>query len=202
MPSNPCFASPQSPTAKSDLDSIYRAAAKGGSNGRYDQALTEFQKLKSLDPGYPGIDLDISATMLHQKDLASARAAVDNQMTVSECISKLPPEQLKSYCERIGKQDQSACSESLNAIWQRAYLQSALIFMDQGEKAKAKEALEQAKKKSGKKSSSMSTSVTKYVNRPSPGGELQQPNLSTYNLDVELRKGGPDAVEDFGRFKQ
>ena len=129
-----------------DLNLIQQAARKSATGDRWEAALAKFRELLSKSPGYPGVNLDISDSLMRLKDFDGARKAVNAQLTVSECLSKLPGDEVAGYCKSMDFQLPEACKNRLQSIWQQAYFQSALISTAQGNNDEARGKLELALK--------------------------------------------------------
>ncbi len=99
----------------------------------YEAALPELREIARLDPGYPGIKLDESDALLNLKRPSDAREAIDAQISVSECLAKLPSPALDEYCHsQFSNAAVGGCRTQLTHIRQAAELQAALVHLELG----------------------------------------------------------------------
>jgi|GEM_PF-5663759 len=81
------------------LDARHLAATSLASKNRSAAALAEMRNIADTDPGYPGINLDISRVLLRSRNAAEANDAVKVQLGISECLSKLSESDTQAYCK-------------------------------------------------------------------------------------------------------
>ena len=104
----------------------------------YEVALPELQEIARLDPGYPGIKLDESQTLLQLKKPEEAREAVDAQIAVSECLAKQPRPVLEAYCsDQYPESTRAGCLPQLTHLREGAQLQAALVHLELGHRMAA-----------------------------------------------------------------
>lgn len=97
----------------------------------FDAALPNLGYVAAADPGYPGINLDISDTSLHLKYSEQAKAAIKAQLAISDCLAKLPPESLDGYCKsEMPKSTPDGCRAQLSYIGRAAQLQATVVHME------------------------------------------------------------------------
>lgn len=102
----------------------------------YEAALPELQDVARIDPAYPGINLDQSQALLQMKRPDEARSAIDNQINISDCLSRLPAAALDAYCSsEFSPSTVSNCRPQLAHIREAAELQAALVHLELGHRA-------------------------------------------------------------------
>lgn len=102
----------------------------------YEAALPELRAVAQMDPSYPGINLDQSDALLQLKRPEDARDAVDTQIGISNCLSKLPSNALDAYCSaEFSPSTVGGCRAQLSHIRQAAELQAALVHLELGHQA-------------------------------------------------------------------
>lgn len=128
-----CVAPISAGVTRSGLEERSRWARNLLDQKLYDAALPELREIARLDPGYPGIKLDESDALLNLKRPEDAREAVDAQISVSECLAKLPPASLDAYCSnQFSIASVAGCRTQLTHIRQAAELQAALVHLELG----------------------------------------------------------------------
>jgi hypothetical protein len=110
----------------------------------FEKALATYRELAVMDPGSPGVNLDISMALSKLKQPVAARIAVASQLTTSECLSRLPTEALNSYCASEMFDSPLSCLKELTSIQQGATIQATLVQMDLGREGSAKRPVESA----------------------------------------------------------
>jgi hypothetical protein len=114
------------------LERIEAHAAELAGHRIFDQALEYFNTVAASNPGFPGVNLGISLSLLQLKRPDDAKRAVDTQLALSECLAKLSPDDLEQYCKAEGLETTAKCSQTLQSVWQRAHYQSALVQIQFG----------------------------------------------------------------------
>ncbi len=109
------------------LNRIEAHATELANHRFFDQALEYFHTVAASDPGFPGINLEISLSLLQLKRAEEAKRAVDAQLALSDCLAKLSPDDLDLYCKAEGLATPGKCSQTLQSVWQRAHYQAALV---------------------------------------------------------------------------
>jgi hypothetical protein len=94
----------------------------------FETALPALRNIAVSDPGYPGINLDISETLLKAKHLPEANDAINLQLEISECLSKLPDNDVQAYCKaQWTTAPEGGCSAELAKIDAAAARQAKLV---------------------------------------------------------------------------
>jgi hypothetical protein len=94
----------------------------------FETALPALRNIAVSDPGYPGINLDISETLLKAKHLPEANDAINLQLEISECLSKLPDSDVQAYCKaQWTSAPEGGCSAELAKIDDAAARQAKLV---------------------------------------------------------------------------
>ncbi len=94
------------------------------------EALARFRSIAAVDPGLPGINLDLSTTLLKLHQTESAKTAINTQIGISECLAQLPLATLEAYCKvQMSDSTPESCRQDLAAIQRSAHFQSALVQM-------------------------------------------------------------------------
>jgi hypothetical protein len=115
------------------LNEKYRWAHSLLDQKLFDVALPELRDIGRTDPGYPGINLDISTALLGTKHAEEAKDAVNAQIAISDCLSKLAPIKVDAYCRTEYSQLSSeSCRPRLGQIRQTAELQAAIVHLELG----------------------------------------------------------------------
>jgi hypothetical protein len=127
MPVAACGLPLRPPTSSVAMERVRKHAQDLADRRIYDQALEYFRTVATEDSGFPGINLDTSLTLLQLKRPADAKKAVDAQLAMSDCLSKLPAEDLDRYCKSEGFVTTEKCNQTLQTISQRAHYQAALV---------------------------------------------------------------------------
>jgi hypothetical protein len=97
----------------------------------FETALPALRNIAVSDPGYPGINLDISETLLKSKHLTEANDAVNLQLEISECLSKLPESDVQTYCRSQGTAvPEAGCRAELAKIEDAAARQAKLVKVE------------------------------------------------------------------------
>ncbi len=96
---------------------------------RFNEALTRYRALSSVDPSYPGLNLEISMTLSRMKQTEAAKQAIDAQVAVGQCTAALQADELSAYCKAEGYSSTASCTEELSSIDQAAHYQAALVQM-------------------------------------------------------------------------
>lgn len=95
---------------------------------QYDTALTVLRDIAAADPGYPGINLNISDLDLQMQRALQARDAVSAQIAISECLAALSPAALDTYCKLEDPTDTTdRCHARLARIKAAAQLQAEVV---------------------------------------------------------------------------
>ena len=100
--------------------------------GRYDDALSSYRKIAAVDPGFPGVNLDLSLSLLKLKQTEASKQAINAQIATSECLSHLPADAFEAYCKAEMLNSPESCRQGLGVIQQSAYFQAALVQMELG----------------------------------------------------------------------
>lgn len=120
---------PQAPIAT--LDARHKWAHSLLQSNHVDGALTELRNIATLDPGYPGIHIEISDALLKAKRNTEAKDAIKLQMEISDCLAKLPQAEAQNYCKAEWVSEPLAgCTLELVKISQQAHYQAGLIDAD------------------------------------------------------------------------
>ena len=94
----------------------------------FETALPALRNIAVSDPGYPGINLDISETLLKSRHLPEANDAINLQLEISECLSKLPDSDVQAYCKaQWTTAPEGGCSVELAKIDDAAARQAKLV---------------------------------------------------------------------------
>lgn len=134
--SEACFGSVTSGVSKAALNERYRWAHNLIDQKLFEAALPDLRDIAVLDPGFPGVNLDISASLLQLKRTGEAKSAIDSQIAISDCVSRLPPEELLAYCKsELSAMTLGNCQDELGRIQQAAQLQASLVQMELGNKS-------------------------------------------------------------------
>ncbi len=90
--------------------------------------MTELSNIETLDPGFPGINLEISDALLRAKHASEAKNAVNLQISVSDCLANLSPADQHSYCKsQWTSEPQAGCLAELARINQQAHYEAGLV---------------------------------------------------------------------------
>jgi hypothetical protein len=127
MPVAACGLPARPPTSTVALERIQKHAQDLADRRIYDQALEYFRTVATEDSGFPGINLDTSLALLQLDRPDDAKKAVDAQLAMSECLSRLPADDLDHYCKSEGFSTTERCDQTLQSILQRAHHQAALV---------------------------------------------------------------------------
>lgn len=131
-----CVNAPTPGISRANLQERARWARNLLDQKLYEAALPEIREVARLDPGYPGINLDESDALMQLKRPEDARDAVDTQITISECLAKLPSAALDAYCStEFSSSTVGGCRPQLAHIRQAAELQAALVHLELGHRA-------------------------------------------------------------------
>jgi hypothetical protein len=132
-PAGACVAPVSSEIPSEALTEVQNRARELADHKRFAEALPEFRNIAAVDPGYPGVNLDLSVSLLQLKHTGDAKAAIDSQLAVSDCLSRLPAPALKAYCKaEMPHSSVDTCRDQLKSIRQTAYFQAALVQMELG----------------------------------------------------------------------
>jgi tetratricopeptide (TPR) repeat protein len=181
-------------TSLSDLNLLQKSARALAAQAHFDDAFSEFGKLAEKSPGFPGVNLDISNSLLQLRRIEDAEKAISRQLALSECMSKLQPKELQLYCKVMGLHTSgSSCQERLQSIWQLAYFQSALIHFEQNQSQKAREDVLAGERLGPRK-------APKYLKDRFDGSDhhLPRPQITSNFKDGDL-KGGEGTDVNLGR---
>ncbi len=121
-----CVGPMDAQVSKASIDAKHQWADSLLAKNHVDAAVTEFRNIATLDPGYPGINFEISDALLKSKHTSEAKDAVKLQLEISECLSKLPPPDMQTYCKSESMSDGS-CVQALAKINQQAHYQAGLL---------------------------------------------------------------------------
>lgn len=98
---------------------------------RFEAAVAQLRDLAAADPGYPGINLMLSKSLLHGNHANEARSAIDAQMRISACLAKATPETIEGYCKtELPQSSIDECISQLASIQQDAEVQTALVYLE------------------------------------------------------------------------
>ncbi len=123
-----CVGPMNSQTSKADLAARHKWADALLVKNHTDAALAELRNIAALNPGYPGVNLEISDTLLKSKHANEARDAIKLQLEISGCLSNLPPADVQAYCESEWvSMPQGKCAQELAKINQQAHYEAGLI---------------------------------------------------------------------------
>lgn len=126
-----CVGSANPQVSRASLDDKYHWARTLLDQKLPTAALPNLSYVAAADPGYPGINLDISDASLQLRYATEARDAVQSQMSISECLARLPPEALDAYCKaELPKATSEGCRAQLTYIGRAAELQSTLVHVE------------------------------------------------------------------------
>jgi hypothetical protein len=131
-PASACGFSANSSMPIAALNRIEAHATELAGHRIFDQALEYFHTVAASDPGFPGVNLEISLALLQLKRADDAKRAVDSQLAISECLAKLSPDDLERYCKAEGLATTERCNQTLLSVWQRAHYQAALVQIQYG----------------------------------------------------------------------
>lgn len=125
-----CAAAPNPAVAKATLNERYRWARTLMDQRLFDAALPGFRDVATLDPGFPGINLQISQALSGLNRAPEAKTANDAQIAISDCLSKLPPDALEAYCRsELSTGPGRSCAQQLREIQEAAQVQSAVLHL-------------------------------------------------------------------------
>jgi hypothetical protein len=94
-------------------------------------ALAELRNIADVDPGYPGINLDISHVLLKSQHTTEANDAIKVQLGISECLSKLPESETQAYCKSQWTSiTPEGCRSEVARIHNQAEHQAEMIRME------------------------------------------------------------------------
>ncbi len=128
-----CVASTNPRVSAETLSNLQTRARELADQKQFADALPAFRNIAAVDPGFPGVNLDLSVSLLQVKRMQEAKAAVDAQLAVSDCLSKLPPDALQAYCKtEMPHTTPDSCREQLASIQKTAHFQAALVQMELG----------------------------------------------------------------------
>ena len=97
-------------------------------NNHFEGAVTELRNIATLDPGYPGINLDLANALLKTGRASDAKDSIKLQLEISECLSKLPQSELANYCKSAwAAEPRNGCIPEIDAINQKAHYQAGVI---------------------------------------------------------------------------
>lgn len=126
-----CTGAPQSGSVPGALIQEYKHVKDLKFQKRYDAALTGLRDIAASDPGYPGINLDISDLDLQMRRAQQARDAVSAQIAISDCLATLPAPALDAYCKAEFPLDTTdTCHSSLGRIKASAQLQAGVVTQE------------------------------------------------------------------------
>lgn len=132
-----CVRPPKSRVVRGALNEKYRWARTLVDQKLFDAALPELRDIAAVDPGFPGINLDISDALVQLKQPAQAKQAIDVQTGISDCLAKLPTEALDVYCKtEFALSANESCEPQLDRLRQAAQLQATLVKQELGGSAK------------------------------------------------------------------
>jgi hypothetical protein len=123
-----CIGPMNSQTSKADLAARHKWADSLLLKSHTDAALAELRNIATLNPGYPAINLEISDALLKSKHASEAKDAINLQLEISECLSKLPAYDVQVYCESEWESvPQGGCVQALTEINQKSQYEAGLI---------------------------------------------------------------------------
>lgn len=126
-----CAAVPVTAAAAENLRQSQVSARALLDEGDPGEALMRFRSIAAADAGLPGIQLDLSTALLKARQTDAAKAAINAQLTTSECLAKLRPEALVAFCKLQMRQSTAVdCRQELASIERSAHFQSALVQME------------------------------------------------------------------------
>jgi hypothetical protein len=96
----------------------------------FDTAVPALRDIAAADPGYPGINLDLSDALLQGDHPGEAKSANSSQIAISDCLIDLPDHVLQDYCAaEMVQPNQDSCRAQLTQMQRAAHFQAALIDM-------------------------------------------------------------------------
>ena len=111
------------------LDTQHQYAHSLVEKNHYETALPALRNIAVRDPGYPGINLEISETLLKSRHVPEANDAVNVQLEISQCLAKLPDADAQAYCKSQGIAE-AGCSAELAKIETAATHQAGLVKVE------------------------------------------------------------------------
>lgn len=97
------------------------------------EALSRYDDLQQLDPGYPGLYLDRATALLAAQRYDDALKAVDLQIGISQCLARLPAAAVESYCQReMPRHTPDECRAEIKAVERTSHFQAAIAQMQLG----------------------------------------------------------------------
>jgi hypothetical protein len=199
-PTSGCGVSAKSSMPIEALERIEAHATELASHRIFDQAVEYFHTVAASDPGFPGVNLEMSLSLLQLKRPDDAKRAVDTQLALSECIAKLSPDDLERYCKAEGLNTTAKCSQTLQSVWQRAHYQAALVQIQYGH---AVDTDPSASNLAAKIASSSPHSKTSRPARERPDGLVAEPTtvITAGSRSKEMANGrGTDS--DLGAYSK
>jgi micrococcal nuclease len=125
-----CVGSPGALVPKEFLDSKHGAAMAMVYQKQFDSAVPALRTIAAADPGYPGINLDLSDALLQSQHAQEAKSAINSQIAISDCLVQLPDHALQDYCAaELVQSDKDGCRSQLAHMQRAAHFQAALIDM-------------------------------------------------------------------------
>lgn len=126
-----CVGPASTQATQTALKARYRWAHTLMQQKLFDAALPELRDIAALDPGFPGIHLDISNSLVQMNRPDEAKLAIDSQIEISECLSKLPADGLEAYCKsELSSPNLDSCQPELTRISRAAQSMSALVHVE------------------------------------------------------------------------
>ncbi len=102
------------------------------------EALERYDDLQQLDPGYPGLQLDRATALIASQKYEDALRAVNLQISISQCMERLPESAMESYCKHEEPDKTPVlCRAELHTLERTAHFQAAIIEMQLGKKVDA-----------------------------------------------------------------
>lgn len=131
-PANACVDFTRNHSPAADSNTMQAHARELAAQSRFDDALAEYQHIAGVDPGLPGLNLDISQTLLKLNRPRQAKEAINSQIAVSDCLPRLTLDSMDEYCKSENFPSTMACMHELNSIQQSAYIHAALVQAELG----------------------------------------------------------------------
>jgi hypothetical protein len=125
-----CLGSGGSLLPRELLDHRHVAAMAMVYQKHFDTAVPALRDIAAADPGYPGINLDLSDALLQGQHAVEAKSAISSQIALSDCLIELPDHVLQDYCAtEMAQSDKESCRSQLTQMQRAAHFQAALIDM-------------------------------------------------------------------------
>ena len=119
-------------TPGTDTGAMQAHARQLAEASHFDQALVQYRELAVADPGFPGVNLEISRMLLKLNQPRLAKQAINTQIAVSECLPNLQLDSMDEYCKSENFPATLVCMKELNSGQESAYVQAALVQTELG----------------------------------------------------------------------